>query len=119
MRAVTILLLVACESAPTKPAPPTPAPAPTPAPKPPVPDSPPDPRTACNACAADQMCVQRFGGTCQLMAIECVPKVANVECRTDACAPACEQAFCPEPFQCQNRVPCPDENAAAFRCYGP
>jgi hypothetical protein len=49
----------------------------------------------------------------------CVAKPAGADCKPDTCEPACEQALCSKPFQCQNRAPCPGEDKSAFRCYGP
>jgi hypothetical protein len=77
-------------------------------------DGPPDP---CLACRTDQMCVARYDGTCGSRGVECVARTAD--CPGNVCSTACESAYCPAPFQCQDRSPCGGEPAHAFTCYGP
>lgn len=67
-------------------------------------------------CRSDQLCVLRYDGTCR-GALECVAK--TVDCPGNACTPACAAAYCPSPYQCQNRPPCGTEPPQAFTCYGP
>jgi len=76
----------------------------------------PAPKDPCSVCSADQVCVQRFDGTCGL-GTACV--TTRERCAPDTCSPACEAALCPRPYQCQTRPACGPESAAAFTCYGP
>lgn len=71
----------------------------------------------CAACTADQLCVQRFNGTCGL-GTSCEPREGR-DCPTNTCSAECEQAYCPSPYQCQTRPPCGTESPTAFHCYGP
>ena len=70
----------------------------------------------CDACTADQICIQRFDGTCGL-STSCVSPSAV--CPDKTCSAACESAYCPRPYQCGNRAPCGTESPDAFTCYGP
>ncbi|MEJ7598299.1 MAG: hypothetical protein WKG01_10345 [Kofleriaceae bacterium] len=70
----------------------------------------------CDVCTPDQICIQRFDGTCGL-ATSCV--TPNATCADKTCSAACENAYCPRPYQCTNRAPCGDESPDAFTCYGP
>ena len=90
-----------------------------------APDAPPDSVAVdpCAACTTDQLCVQRFDGTCGL-ATECVPRATT--CHDPAltetgCSQACNDAYCPSPYMCLTRLGCtgkpPSPNA--FTCYGP
>lgn len=76
-------------------------------------DPPVDP---CEACTADQLCVQLFDGTCGLVT-SCVTR--TIDCPSNACSPACEQAYCDAPYQCETRPACGTESPLAFTCYGP
>lgn len=71
----------------------------------------------CAACTADQVCVQRFDGTCGL-GTQCLPREGRT-CAPNTCSMECEQAYCPSPYQCQTRPPCGTESPTSFRCYGP
>lgn len=79
-------------------------------------DPPPDP---CELCGPSELCVQRYGGICNgpTPPVECVPK--TVDCPLNACSAECEAAYCPAPYQCQNRPGCGNESPLAFTCYGP
>jgi hypothetical protein len=70
----------------------------------------------CAQCRADQFCVARFDGQCGA-SIGCV--VRTVDCVNNVCSPACEAAYCPQPYQCQNRAACGGEPPGVFTCYGP
>jgi hypothetical protein len=70
----------------------------------------------CPVCAAGQMCVAAYDGTCR-SDIACVNK--TIDCPSNACSPACESAYCVSPYQCHDRVGCGGEPAGAFTCYGP
>jgi hypothetical protein len=83
------------------------------APTAPLIDAPPD---HCAACRSDQLCVERYTGTCQL-SVACV--TPTVDCPNNTCSSACEAAYCGSPYQCQNRAPCGGESPVAFTCYGP
>lgn len=77
-------------------------------------DPPPDP---CALCTPDELCVARYDGTCTTSGPRCEPR--TVDCPGNACSPACEDAYCPSPYQCQVRSPCGGESPLAFTCYGP
>jgi hypothetical protein len=70
----------------------------------------------CQACAAGQLCVASYDGTCRGY-VACVAR--TTDCPNNACSPACESAYCSRPYQCQDRPPCGGEPAGAFTCYGP
>jgi len=71
----------------------------------------------CDACGAGMLCVQRFDGTCGLQT-SCVAR--TVECLQNICSAACEDAYCPKPYQCMTRTPCSTApSPRAFTCYGP
>jgi hypothetical protein len=70
----------------------------------------------CQTCRSDQICVARYDGTCRRM-VECV--ALTVVCLKNTCSSACEMAYCPSPYQCQNRAACSGEPPQAFTCYGP
>lgn len=76
-------------------------------------DAPADP---CLSCRLDQICVARYNGTCG-ESVGCVAR--TVDCAVGTCSPACEMAYCPQPYQCRNRPPCGGESPHAFTCYGP
>ena len=74
---------------------------------------------SCPSCGAGQMCVQLFDGTCGGQA-SCQPRMlGSVDCLATPCDPACEDAYCPMPYQCEIQSPCAGETKSAFRCYGP
>ena len=77
-------------------------------------DGPPD---FCLRCRSDELCVERYNGTCGLMSIECAVKA--VDCPNNACTSTCEATYCPFPYQCGIRGPCGGESPLAFTCYGP
>ena len=70
----------------------------------------------CDACTANQICIQRYDGTCNLTTT-CV--ISSERCPDNACTASCEAAYCPRPYQCANRAPCGGESPQAFTCYGP
>ena len=70
----------------------------------------------CDACTGNQICIQRFDGTCNVTTT-CI--ISSERCPDNACTASCEAAYCPRPFQCSNRVPCGGESPQAFTCYGP
>lgn len=76
-------------------------------------DAAPDP---CLPCGSGQICVARYNGTCGV-SVECVTR--TIDCAVGTCSPACETAYCPQPYQCRNRPPCGGESPNAFTCYGP
>lgn len=76
-------------------------------------DAAPDP---CLPCRIDQICVARYNGTCGA-SVECITR--TVDCPLNTCSATCEAAYCPRPYQCQNRPPCGGESPHAFTCYGP
>jgi hypothetical protein len=71
---------------------------------------------ACPVCAAGQLCVARYDRACRGQ-VACVAR--TVDCPSNACSTACEAAYCPSPYQCQDRIGCGGEPAGAFTCYGP
>lgn len=79
----------------------------------------PDAGDPCDACRPDQLCVQRFDGVCDVPWTQCV--TPTVDCPDFACTPACEAAYCPSPYRCEERFGCEHEPASphAFTCYGP
>lgn len=107
MRWLIAIALAACSSS-TDPPPDAPRDAPI--------DAPPDAADPCLACLSDEICIERFDGTCRVSA-ECTAR--TTECPNNACSPACEAAYCGSPYQCQNRPPCGGESPLAFTCYGP
>lgn len=76
-------------------------------------DAPPDP---CLQCRSDQLCVERYNGTCG-PSLQCVAK--TTDCPNNVCSSTCEAAYCPFPYQCGIRTPCGGESPLAFTCYGP
>lgn len=70
----------------------------------------------CLTCAAGQICVARYDGTCN-GGPACVAK--TIDCPLNACSDACQAAYCPSPYQCKTRTACGGESAKAFTCYGP
>ncbi|MGN6106442.1 MAG: hypothetical protein ACTHU0_15155 [Kofleriaceae bacterium] len=74
------------------------------------------PLDPCEACTPDQLCVQEFNGTCG-QSTSCVTR--TTDCPSNACSPACEQAYCGTPYQCDYRPACGTESPLAFTCYGP
>ncbi|CAN5858632.1 hypothetical protein BH11MYX2_BH11MYX2_05780 [soil metagenome] len=73
----------------------------------------------CDACSADQVCVQEFDGVCMAHGVACVAK--TIECPlTGSCSDECFNAYCSgAPYQCTNRDSCGGESPRAFTCYGP
>ena len=76
----------------------------------------------CVICGPKQQCVQSFDGSCKLKTT-CVARLPEgdreVDCATNKCDPACEKAYCVEPYQCKTRPSCGTESPKAFTCYGP
>lgn len=70
----------------------------------------------CSTCEPTERCVQRFNGTCG-MQVECIAN--GPACANNSCTQECASAYCPQPYQCDNRPPCGTESPAAFTCYGP
>lgn len=75
------------------------------------------PAPTCAMCLTDELCVQKYNGTCGGGNIECVPK--TVDCPDNACTQECQDAYCASPYQCEDRVPCGSEVTGSFTCYGP
>lgn len=79
------------------------------------------PPTGCDACGVDQICVQRFDGTCGQIGVECQDRAAGC---TGADCNSCDIPHCrPDPsgpitFTCQ-AAPCGTEIPGALHCYGP
>jgi hypothetical protein len=70
----------------------------------------------CDSCRSDELCVERFDGTCHKSS-SCEP--ITVSCPDNACSAACEDAYCGgAPFQCELRSPCGTERPGSFTCYG-
>ena len=75
----------------------------------------------CATCAADEICVQKFGGACGPIATVCEPRAAA--CAGTACSDACNVAHCGAGqdagvLTCF-AASCPGEDPAALHCYGP
>ena len=85
----------------------------------------PDAPDPCDACTADQLCVQRFDGVCTLGTF-CEPRATTChdpQIGRQSCTAECEAAYCPNPYQCTARYGCdpakPQPSPRAFTCYGP
>jgi hypothetical protein len=75
----------------------------------------------CATCGANEICVQKFNGTCGRFATECQPR--DPACTGTACSTACDVA------QCRGGMDggiltcfaagCAGEDPAALHCYGP
>lgn len=85
------------------------------------PDTPdPDP-APCATCGADQICVQRFDGTCGVIGFECqvrAPTCNGLECGTCDIPHCREDPNGPITFTCA-AAPCGTEVPGALHCYGP
>lgn len=90
-----------------------------------APDAPPDAGLdadeRCAACTADQICVQKFNGTCGEFALECQPR--NPACVGNACSPECNLWHCRDGgdagiLTCE-APPCAGQAPGALYCYGP
>lgn len=73
----------------------------------------------CLLCAAGQICVQSFDGTCRNFSTQCVTKTVDCAPASNACTQACQDAYCASPTQCMIRGTCGGESTHAFTCYGP
>ena len=88
----------------------------------------------CAACAADEICVQLNDSssqcrsptatlTCRKVSAACRAELSKISPTARSCSQvsaACQQAFCPTPYQCTNTPPCGNESAQAqVWCYGP
>lgn len=76
---------------------------------------------ACAACTANQICVQKFNGTCGRFATECQPR--DPACTGTTCSSACDLAHCRDRgdaglLTCA-AAGCAGEDPAALHCYGP
>lgn len=72
----------------------------------------------CASCAADEVCVQAFDGTCTDLGVTCTAVSAG--CVAGVCNAQCEPEFCGPPLQCQMQVACGGEHpGASVYCYGP
>ncbi|MCA9541216.1 MAG: hypothetical protein KC620_20085 [Myxococcales bacterium] len=73
---------------------------------------------ACDACAADEICVQFFDGDCGGGQPRCVPATPN--CRAAECTAECEAEICDAPFgRCRDVPGCDGALRGALHCYGP
>ncbi len=84
------------------------------------PDSVVDP---CDRCTADQLCVQKYDGTC-VLDTSCVTPAATCPhpvLNEQPCSQQCNDAYCPSPYQCLTRIGCTGKppSPKAFTCYGP
>jgi hypothetical protein len=76
----------------------------------------------CAACAADELCVADFDGTCRALDIHCEKKTSI--CPAAACTAACDQYACRRTdaavinFTCMT-APCPGAPTGAILCHGP
>jgi len=79
---------------------------------------------ACAACAADELCVVAFDGTCRVFGVRCAKKTAR--CQAAACTEGCNDDLCGQPdggprlLTCM-AAPCPTSGQYpnAILCYGP
>ncbi len=83
----------------------------------------PDAPDPCDRCTGAELCVQRFDGVCTLDT-ECIPRATACSAPSlteTSCSQACNDAYCPSPYQCMTRLGCsgPPPSAKAFTCYGP
>lgn len=72
----------------------------------------------CGGCAAGEICVQSFDGTCTGPWFQCVANPLG--CTPGTCTAECSRSLCPQepPHSC-NVDACGGEIPGAFRCYGP
>ncbi|MEO8552272.1 MAG: hypothetical protein ABI678_19985 [Kofleriaceae bacterium] len=77
-------------------------------------DAPTDP---CAACTSDEICVQEFAN-CYDTGIVCKPRIEGCEPEAHSCAPACNEAYCPQPTVCSQEDWCGGRLPHAFVCYG-
>ncbi len=78
-------------------------------PPPPLPDP-------CETCSLDQICVQTYDGTCNLLSTACVEPTAG--CTAAACTFDCDMDLCGDIFTC-SAGGCGTESPSALHCYGP
>ena len=82
----------------------------------------PDPDPApCTTCGADQICVQRFDGTCNVIGFECQIRAAtcnSLDCGTCDIPHCREDPSGPITFTCAAAA-CGQEVPGALHCYGP
>lgn len=76
---------------------------------------------ACRACGAEQLCVQKFDGTCGTFQVECQDQ--NAACAGATCSAACDFWHCrggqdAGVLTCA-AAPCGTELTGALHCYGP
>ncbi len=75
----------------------------------------------CATCGANEICVQKFNGTCGRFATVCQPR--DPACTGTTCSTACDVAQCREGMDggiltCF-AAGCAGEDPAALHCYGP
>ncbi len=75
----------------------------------------------CTACTADQICVQKFGGTCTPFQVECQDRAPT--CTGTSCTPDCNFYHCNGGsdagiLTCA-AASCPGELPGALHCFGP
>ena len=78
----------------------------------------------CATCSADQICVARYDGACEILQVSCEDKEAG--CQVAVCSEACNRRLCgfgtdaSPGFSCAT-THCPGKVpvAGAFGCYGP
>jgi hypothetical protein len=78
--------------------------------------------SACAACAADELCVADFDGTCHALGTHCVKTTAA--CPAATCSAACDQYACRHndagviDYTCMTAA-CPGAPTGAILCHGP
>lgn len=80
--------------------------------------------SACAKCAANEICVAGYDGTCIVLGVSCRPKTTS--CTSATCSPDCNRYLCGAggdgavPLSCAT-THCAGKTpvAGAFGCYGP
>ncbi len=78
--------------------------------------------SGCAACAADELCVADYDGTCHALGTHCLKKTAA--CPAATCSAACDQYACHRndagvvDFTCMTAA-CPGAPSGAILCHGP
>jgi hypothetical protein len=76
----------------------------------------------CPSCAADEMCLVKFDGTCRLLGASCVKKTSGCQAPSCSAATTCNADLCGFPqnpgFSCQSSCPQSTQYQGAMFCYG-